>query len=120
MRLGAFLQYSEYTVSRHQGWGGPLVVSTPASRKIRLSQGLCLSKSLTPPCPASPRSVALPYHQDDLGSGHLQEPPVTGGTHTHTPCPLAALSAHHVQRPPVIVPHHLKIPQFCTHTRARM
>ena len=30
------------------------------------------------------------------------------GGHTHTLCPLAALSAHHVQRPPIIIPYHLE------------
>ena len=55
-----------------------------------------------PALPVCPRSAVPLYHQDDSGIGNLQEPPVTGVTHTHTlpfgssvgaPCP--APSNHH-------------------------
>ena len=84
MRLGAFVQYDEYTVSRHQQVGRSTCRVHPCKQE---KTGSASAGAVANPPPASPLDPRCPqpplFYQDNSGIGNLQDPPVAGGTHTH-------------------------------------
>ena len=116
MRLGAFLLYNEYTVSRHQQVGRSTCRVHPCKQEKTGSASAC---AVANPSFCQPLGSSLPatplFYQDDSGIGNLQAPPITGGhTHTHTRCLWAALLADSLQGFPVVVPYHFVYPKVRT------
>ena len=88
-------------LARNIWWGGPRIVSTPASRKTE-KDGPCALYALLPGPLPKPTRLANPpvYYQDDLEIGNQVVSPITGRTHTHN-LPLAALQAQLLKHLPL-------------------
>ena len=115
MRLGAFLQYNEYTVSRHQQVGWSTCRVHPCKQEKTGSASAC---AVANPSSCQPLGSSLPATPVVLpgrfGKWKLARTTrYRGDTHTHA-CLWAALLADSLQGFPVVVPYHFIYPKVRT------